>query len=44
MTQLLIKNAKLRYSEELTDIFIEDGKIKKIEKNIATKPELSLKQ
>ena len=34
MTQLLIKNAKLRYSEELTDILIKDEKIEKIEKNI----------
>jgi cytosine deaminase len=35
MTQLLIKNAKLRYSDGLTDILIKDGKFEEIAKGIA---------
>lgn len=31
MSELLIKNARLRYTEELTDILIKDGKFNKIE-------------
>lgn len=30
MSELLIKNAKLRYSNHLTDILIKDGKFEKI--------------
>lgn len=42
MSDLLIKNAKLRYSENTTDILIKDGKFDKIAENISVNDDIEV--